>query len=56
MKEETLQEIVLETNIDLTKGRETIKDIMLMLQKMMILPRRESNKKVMILQVIKNMF
>ena len=31
MKEDTLQEIVLETKIDLTRGRETRKDIMLML-------------------------
>ena len=51
MKEDTLQEIVLEKKIDLTIGMETIKDIMLMLQKMMSLPRRESNKIVM-----KNMF
>ena len=56
MKEDTLQEIFLETKIDLTRGRETRKYIMLMLQKMMCLPRRESNKKVMILQVMKNMF
>ena len=37
----------IETKIYLTRGRETRKDIMLMLQKMMSLPRRESNKKVM---------
>ena len=48
MKEDTLQEIVLETKIDLTRGRETRKDVMLMLQKMMSLPKRESNKKVTI--------
>ena len=33
MKEDTLQEIVLETNIDLSRRRETRKDIMLMLLK-----------------------
>ena len=55
MKEDTLQEIVLETKIDLTRGRETIKDIMLMLQKMMSLPSRGSNKTVMVLQVMNNM-
>ena len=51
MKEDTLQEIVLETKIDLSRIRETTKDIMLMLQKMMSLPRRKSDKTVM-----KNMF
>ena len=56
MKSETLQEIVLETKIDLTKGMETKKDIMIMMHKMMRLPIRKSNKKVMILQVMKNMF
>ena len=35
IKEDTLQEIVLETKIDLTRGRETRKYIMLMLQRMM---------------------
>ena len=38
------------------KRKANKKDIMLMLQKMMSLPRRESNKTVMILQVMKNMF
>ena len=56
MKEDTLQKIVLETKIYLIRGREIRKDIMIMLQKMMSLPRRESNKTVMILQVMKNMF
>ena len=37
-----------------SKG-ETREDIMLMLQRMMNLPQRESDKKVMILQVMKNM-
>ena len=49
-------EIVLGTKMALTRRRETRKDIMLTLQRMMNLPRRESSKKVMILQVIKNMF
>ena len=40
----------------LTRRRETRKDIMLILQRMMSFPRRKSNKKVMILQVMKNMF
>ena len=44
MKKDTFPKIVLETKIDLTKGREIIKDIMIMLHKMMSLPRRESNK------------
>ena len=56
MKEDTLQDISLETKIDLTRGREIRKDTMLMLQKMMSLPRRESNKTNMILQVMKNKF
>ena len=51
MKEENLQDIFLVTKIDLKRGKETRKEIMLMLQNMMSLPRRESNKKVM-----KNMF
>ena len=47
-------------NTSLTKGtqrgrRETREDIMLMLQRMMNLPQRESDKKVMILQVMNNM-
>ena len=50
MKEVTLPKIVLETKIALTRIRETREDIMLMLQKMMNLPQRESNKKVIILQ------
>ena len=56
MKEDTLQEIVLETKIDLSRRRETRKYIMLMLQKMMSLQRTESNKTVMILQVMKICF
>ena len=55
MKEDTLPEIVLEEKIALKRRMETREDIMLMLQRMMNLPQRESNKKVMILQVMKNM-
>ena len=40
----------------LTRIRETREYIMLMLQRMMNLPQRESNNKVTILQVMKNMF
>ena len=54
--EDTLLEIVLETKVALTRIRETRKDIMLMLQRMMNLPQRKSDKTVMILQVMKNMF
>ena len=46
MKDDTLQDIV--PKIDLTRGRETRKDIMLIMENMMSLPRRESNKIVMI--------
>ena len=56
MKEDTLQEIVPRIRIALTRRKEIREYIMLMLQRMMNLPQRESNKKVMILQVIKNMF
>ena len=56
MKEDTFQEIVPRIRIALTRRKETREDIMLMLQRMMNLPQRESNKKVMILQVMKNMF
>ena len=56
MREDTMPDIVLETKMALTRRRETREDIMLMLQMLMSLPQRESNKKVMILQVMKNMF
>ena len=56
MKEDTLPKTVLETKITLTRRRETREDIMLILQRMMNLLQRKSNKKVMILQVKKNMF
>ena len=44
-------EIVLETKVALTRIRKTREDSMLMLQRMINLPQRETNKKVM-----KNMF
>ena len=56
MRKDTYPDTALKTNGVLTRKRETKKDIMLTLQKMMNLPRREPNKKVMILQVMKNMF
>ena len=56
MREDTLQEIVPRTRIALTIRRTTKEYIMLTLERMMNLPERESNKKVMILQVMKNMF
>ena len=56
MRKETYLDFVPETKVDLTRRRETREDIMLMLQRMINLPRRESNKKVDILQVMKSMF
>ena len=56
MKKDTLPEIVLEAKKNFTRRKETREDIMLMLQRMLNLPQRESDKKVMILQVMKNMF
>ena len=56
MKEDTMLEIFLGTKMALKRRRETKEDIMLILQRMMNLPQRESNKNVMILQVMKNMF
>ena len=56
MKENNFQKIVPRIIMDLTRRRTTKEDIMLTLQRMMNLPKRESNKKVMILQVMKNMF
>ena len=56
MKEDTFLEIVLETKLSLTRIRETREDIMLMLQRMMNLPQRESDKRVMTLQVRMNMY
>ena len=55
-RKDTMLENVLETKMSLTRRRETREDIMLMRQRMMNLPQRESDKKVMILQVMKNMF
>ena len=51
MKEDTLLDIVLRTKLALTRRRETREDSMLMLQRMMNLPQRETDKTVM-----KNMF
>ena len=55
MKEDTLPTTVLEKRLTPIRRRETKEDIMLMLQRMMNLPQRELDKKVMILQVMKNM-
>ena len=55
MKDDILLDC-LKIKVALTRRRETREDIMLMLQKMMNLPRRETDKSVMILQVMKNMF
>ena len=56
MKEDTLQEIVPRIRIALTRRRTINEYIMLTLQRMMNLPEIESNKKVMILQLMKNVF
>ena len=47
MREDTMPEIVLGIETALIRRRETREDIMLMLQRMMNLPQRESDKKVM---------
>ena len=56
MIKDTYPDTVQKTKRDLTRKRETRENIMLMLQRMMNLPQRESDKKLMILQVMKNMF
>ena len=56
MKEDTLLDISLETKVALTRRRETREDITLMLQRMMNLPQRETDKTLITLQVMKNMF
>ena len=56
MKGNILLETILKIKVALTTRRETREDIIVMPYKMMNLPQRESNKKVMILQVMKNMF
>ena len=56
MKEDIFLEIVLRIKVALTRRRETREDIMLILQRMTNLPQRESDMKVMIPQVMKNMF
>ena len=55
-RKDTTLENVLEIKLSLMRRRETREDIMLMLQRVMNLPRRESNKKVKIIQVMKSMF
>ena len=56
MREDTFPKIVLKIRMALKRRRTTKEDIMLTLQRMMILPGRKSNKKVKILQAMKNMF
>ena len=56
MKKDTLLEIVLRTKVALTRRRDTRKDIMLMLQRMMNLHQREPDMKVKILQARMNTF
>ena len=56
MKKDTLLEIVLRTKVALTRRRDTRKDSMLMLQRMMNHPRRDPDMKVKILQARMNMF
>ena len=56
MKKDTLTKIVLTTKVVLKRRRTTREDIMIMLKRMMNLPRRELNKKVNIFQVMKSMF
>ena len=47
MKEDTVPNIILEARLTPIRRRETREDIMLMLQRMMNLPQKESDKKVM---------
>ena len=56
MRRDTLPKIVKEIKVLLTRRRKTKEDIMLILHRMMNLSRRESNKKVNILQAMKSMF
>ena len=55
MRKDTSKDYVPKTKVFLTRRRETREDIVLILQRMMNLPRRESNKKVNILQVMMSM-
>ena len=55
MKEDTLPKTVLETTLTPIRRRETREDIVIMLQGMMKVLQRESDMKVMIPQVMKNM-
>ena len=56
MKDDTLQKTVLETRLNLIRRREPREDIMLMLQRMMNLRKREPDMKVKTLPLMKNMF
>ena len=56
MKNDTLPEIVLEIKVALTRRKTTKEYIILIVQRMMNLPGRESKKKVNILQVMNIMF
>ena len=56
MRKDTSTNFVVEIKVALTRRRETREYIMLMLQRMMNLPRRESNKKMNIFQVMKSVF
>ena len=56
IRKDTYLDSIPEKKVPLTRRRERREDIMLILQRMMNLPQRKSNKKVMILQVKKNMF
>ena len=54
MRNETSLEMFPELEVDPIRRRTTKEDIMLTLQRMMNLPRRESKKKVKILQVMRS--
>ena len=56
MREDIFLDNFLETKVALIRIRETREDIMLMLQRMMNLPRRKPDMKVKILLVKMNMF
>ena len=55
-KEDTLQEIVPRIRTALTRIKQTREHIMLMIHRMMNLPQRESDKRVMTLQMRMNMY
>ena len=56
MRKDTSLDSIPEKKVALKRRRTTREGIMLMPQRMMNLPRKKSNKKVKILQVMKNMF